>query len=147
MSAYGEAHDVHVAELRAATQAHGMRIAEMDDLGAMAGEEAEHRADVDRHLDGMEHEMEHVGTCADDHGGMVDTSSMDGTHDACEDEMEAHALAMAAAPDVHAAHAEETWHQAAMSDWLDRMHAGSAGWMEMDGAYACPQDHPGGNDD
>lgn len=138
-SGHADAFAMQVDDLRAGMQEHQERIDACRDLMEVWAEETRHMDEADVQLAEMRHQLVHMGECEDDGGMHPDMDEMMASHDECEDEMEAHAAAMADAPDLEAASIEEARHHSAMDERLGEMDQMGRGMMSM-GGMDCPEE-------
>jgi hypothetical protein len=138
----------HASAFQAAERAHATEIAGASGVKATAPMEQAHLADVSAHLDRMGRDVGMMGMCMDANGTMMSTGDMSSLVQHANEECARHAAAMASAPDMAAAMAEEDAHQATMSamfgqmmDMRGMMMNGGASmmgtWMGAS-EYTCP---------
>lgn len=138
MSDHVSAFEDHMVALEADLEAHHARVAEVDTLADLRGEEASHEAVAGRHMTAMRDEMSdmmddcmgddsspHIGAMADDVDRMA----------AAYDE---HRARMAAAATLEAARVEESRHAASMAELFDDCAGHARSMMDEMGGMTCP---------
>ena len=130
----------HLAELRAATEAHGKAVRSAADLAAIAEEEDRHAAQAGEHMEQMSAEMDDMMGCEDAQGAPPDMDEMTKMHAMREGEMSAHAKAMAGAADRAAALAEEERHQDEMGEHIGHMEHMMGMMGDIGGMFTCRTD-------
>lgn len=129
----------HVDALRAEVDAHATAAEVASGLTASQALEAQHDSIARDHMEMLAHAIDDMGMCDGAPSGDID--GMMQMHDMCDDEMQRHTQAIAAATDLAAVRAEEAQHRGAMMDRLDELDAMGDGMMDSHGSMMCGGHH------
>jgi hypothetical protein len=129
----------HADALRAEVDAHATAAEAASDLAAWQATETQHDSNARDHMAMLGHAIGDMGMC--DGAPSEDIDGMMQMHDMCDDEMQRHTQAIAAATDLAAVQAEEAQHRVAMMDRLDELDAMGDGMMDSHGSMMCGGHH------